>query len=118
MPHIFRISLRYALGLEPIQGYAASVMATGGCCLGVITNHTVSCGTGGHTQKVASDITDAIQRNFWEVGVSSDRKPPGLSSASAHRPDDAFSGNLPVPLSFDCGGQHRVCLDTCVSYLK
>ena len=128
-PHIFRMSLRYALGLEPIQGYAASVMATGGCfpscdsslrgySVEVITNHTVSCGTGGHTQKVASDITDTIQRNFWEVGVSSERETPGLSSTSAHRPGDAVSGNMLVPLSFDCGGQHRICLDTCVSYLN
>jgi len=63
-------------------------------------------------------ITDAIQRSFWEVGVSSERETPGLSSTSAHRPGDAVSGNMPVPLSFDCGGQHRICLDTCVSYLN
>jgi len=128
-PHIFRMALRYVLGLEPIQGYAASVMATGGCCptcrndlrgysVQIITNHTVSCGTGKQTQKVASALTDALQRNFWELGVSSEREAIGLSRTSAHRPGDAVSEDMSVPQSFDCGGQHRVCVDTCVSYLN
>ena len=126
-PHIFRMALRYILMLEPILGYAASIMATGGCCPTckaslrgyseqIITNHTVSCAHGGYTQKVSSEIVGALQRSFWELGVSSEREKAGLSTTSAHRPGDAVTEPLSVPLSFDCGGEHRIVLDGCVSY--
>jgi hypothetical protein len=116
--HIFRMSLRYVLALEPISGYHATLLATGGkcpsCCQSLVgydthwvTNHTVSCGVGGWTQRTALALTGAICRNFTDVGVATQRETAGLSQISAHRPGDAVTESMSAPASFDAGGQLR-----------
>ncbi len=98
--HIFRMSLRYVLGQEPIAGYQAALLATGGQCPSCgssmvgystcwVTNHAVSCAVGGWTQRTATALTAAICRNFTDVGVATQRETAGLSQIFAHRPGDA-----------------------------
>jgi hypothetical protein len=126
---IFRMSLRYMLGLEPISGHAAAITAAGGDCpscksslagydVDWITNHSISCAHGGWTQRIARSVTDAIRRNFADVGVASERETPGLSSTSAHKPGDLVTESMQVPASFDAGGEHRWVVDTTVAYLN
>jgi hypothetical protein len=129
-PHIWRMALRYCLGMEPIPGTAAALVAAGGLCPSGcgqnlsgydhewVTNHLVSCAVGGHTQRVASAITGAVSRNMWDVGVPSKKELRGLSATSAHRPGDVVSALMPVPECFDAGGGHRWVVDTTVSYLS
>jgi len=128
-PHIFRMSLRYVLGLEPIPGFSAAVLATGGLCPSCnasmvgyephwITNHAVSCAVGGWTQRTARALTGAICRNLLDAGVPSQRETAGLSATSAHRPGDVVTGSMSVPVSFDAGGEHRYVVDTTMVYVS
>lgn len=128
-PHVGRMSLRYIMGMEPLPGTAAAIIAGGGTCpscktclvgydIEFITNHLVSCAVGGCTQRTALAITQAVQRCMTDVGITSVRELPGLSETSAHRPGDAVSGPGPVPIACDAGGELRWVVDTTVSYLS
>ena len=126
---VYRMAMRYCMGLEPLAGTAAAIRAGNGCCPSckqgmegydtwAVTNHLVSCSIGGGTQRTAMAITQAVQRCMADVGIPSERETPGLSATSAHRPGDAVSGPMTTPTSFDAGGEVRVVVDTTVSYLN
>jgi hypothetical protein len=63
-------------------------------------------------------MTQAVQRCMLDVGVSSVRELRGLSATSGHRPGDAVSSPVPVPVAYDAGGELRWVVDTTVSYLR
>ena len=128
-PHVYRMSLRYIMGMEPLPGTAAAIIAGGGTCpscktclvgydIEFLTNHLMSCAVGGCTQRTALAITQAVQRCMTDVGITSVRELRGLSATSAHRPGDAVSEPVPVPVAYDAGGELRWVVDTTVSYLS
>jgi hypothetical protein len=53
-----------------------------------------------------------------DVGITSVRELRGLSATSAHRPGDAVSGPVQVPIAYDAGGELRWVVDTTVTYLS
>ncbi len=73
-PHVYRMSLRYIMGMEPLPGTAAAIIAGGGttcpscktCLVGYdiefLTNHLLSCAVGGCTQRTALAITQAVMQ--------------------------------------------------------
>ena len=128
-PQIWRMAARYWLLMEPIPGMAAALAQVGNKCPScntdlsgavplAVTNHLVSCATGGGTQRTARAFTVAVQRCCADVGVGSVREMGGLSTISAHRPGDAVTEPMPVPAGFDFGGEHRLVIDTTVKYLS
>ena len=83
-PQIWRMAARYWLLMEPIPGMAAALAQVGNKCPScntdlsgavplAVTNHLVSCATGGGTQRTARAFTVAVQRCCADVGVGSVR---------------------------------------------
>ena len=81
-----------------------------------VTQHLISCGSGGWWQRIAHGITWALAMCYNDVGVKCKAEVLGLSETSAHRPGDLVSGPIDTPVEFDAGGTEKHAVDTTVTY--